>query len=85
MEEIDKGEIVFCNITLKYLDNLKVKIIKLDKVIFSRKYNSNYPKLNINHNIISKIKSKNIIKDVEVINLDIIVRTGYIHKYNIKI
>lgn len=85
MDKIDKGEIVLCNITLKYLENNKVKNIELNNVIFSRKYISNYPKLDNKDIIISKIKSKNIIKKIEVINLDIIVRTGYIHKYNNKI
>jgi len=81
MDFINKGEIVFCNILLEYLENNKVKNLELNRVIFSRKYISNYPKLDNKDIIISKIKSKYIIKDIKVIDLDIIARTGYIHKH----
>lgn len=81
MDFINKGEIVYCNILLEYLENNKVKNLELNKVIFSRKYISNYPKLDNKDIIISKIKSKYIIKDIKVIDLDIIARTGYIHKH----
>ena len=81
MDIINKGEIVFCNILLEYLENNKVKNIELNNVVFSRRYISNYPKLDNGDMIINTIKSKYIIKDVKVIDLDIIARTGYIHKH----
>lgn len=86
MDIINKGEIVFCNITLSYLESLKLKNIKLDRVVFSRSYISNYPNLDINDSIVFKIKSKIkskvkcIISDVKVVDLHIIARTGYKHK-----
>lgn len=83
MDIINKGEIVFCNITLSYLESLKLKNIKLDRVVFSRSYISNYPNLDINDSIVFKIKSKVkcIISDVKVVDLHIIARTGYKHKH----
>jgi len=82
MDIIDKGEIVFCNIEINYKEDLKIKNIKLNRVVFSRDYISNYPILDKNNFITSKIKRNGIISDIKVIDLIVIVRTGF--KHNIK-
>ena len=82
MDTIDKGEIVLCNIEITYKEDLKAKSIKLNRVVFSREYISNYPILDKNNFITSKIKTKGILSDIKVIDLSVIVRTGY--KHNIK-
>tara|TARA_R110001599_G_scaffold112199_1_gene276886 strand:+ start:874 stop:1167 length:294 start_codon:yes stop_codon:yes gene_type:complete len=83
---IDKGEIVFCNLEVSYERKGKKYNKKLKKFIFARKYDDNdFPNIDVikYSMFINKLDRKNAyyISNVKIVNLDIIVRTGYIHRY----
>tara|TARA_R110002020_G_scaffold309823_2_gene525724 strand:+ start:71 stop:364 length:294 start_codon:yes stop_codon:yes gene_type:complete len=87
---INKGEIVYCNLEVEYRRNNRTYIKKFNNFIFARKYDDyDYPNIDVikYSMFINKIDRKNAqyISNVKIVNLDIIKRTGYIHKYeNIK-
>ena len=93
MDEIAEGELVFANVSFTYKTTTKGGFIKRHKktiheMVFSRQYVSTYPKLTHETDglVIGKLnpsKDRNkvhLIYDVEVVGLDIIVRTGFINK-----
>ena len=77
MDKIEKGEIVYVNLILKDKSN---KIYDLRKVVFSRNWDCSFPLLTKKY--YNRFLSRNNIKleEVEVIDCDIISRTGYKHK-----
>ena len=84
---IDKGEIVYCNINVQYkIKNRDYKKI-LNNIIFSRPYDDNeYPNLDVIKYLlfINKIDRKKAyyITNVKIVDLYIIARTGFIAKFN---
>tara|TARA_R110002012_G_scaffold314467_2_gene527268 strand:- start:171 stop:434 length:264 start_codon:yes stop_codon:yes gene_type:complete len=83
---IDKGEIVYCNLKVQYNKKNKLYQKTLLKTIFARPYDcETYPNLDIvkYSMLINKIDKKNgyYIDSVKVVDLDILVRTGYIAKF----
>tara|TARA_R110002020_G_scaffold363240_1_gene575513 strand:+ start:1417 stop:1710 length:294 start_codon:yes stop_codon:yes gene_type:complete len=83
---IDKGEIVYCNLEVEYKRNNRTYNKKFNNFVFSRKYDdSDFPNIDVikYSMFINKIDRKNAqyISNVKIVNLDIIKRTGYIHKY----
>lgn len=83
---INKGEIVYCNMTVTYDKNKRSYKKQLDKIIFSRGYDDNdYFNLNVikNKRLINKIDKKNmyILSNIKIVDLNIIARTGYIAKF----
>ena len=87
---INKGEIVYCNLEVEYRRNNRTYIKKFNNFIFARKYDDyDYPNIDVikYSMFINKIDRKNAqyLSNIKIVNLDIIKRTGYIHKYeNIK-
>ena len=86
---VNKGEIVYCNIEFQYERKNSKKIFnkKIDKCIFARPYNCNdYPILDVikYSMLINKIDKKNAyyIFNVKVLNLKILARTEYIANFN---
>ena len=84
---IDKGEIVYCNLEVQYERNKKTYKKLLKKFIFARQYDDDiYPNINVikYSMFINKIDKKNAyhISNVKIVNLDILVRTGYIAKFD---
>ena len=82
MDKINKGEIVFCNIEIEYTKLKKIIKKKFNRFIFSRFYDCiDYPNIDINkyYMLINKLDRKNAhnISNVKIVDLDIIVRTGY--------
>ena len=89
IDKIDKGEIVYCNLDITYTRKKKQYFKKLTKFIFARKYKDNeFPNINVVNyaRLINKIDKKNsyYIENVKIVNLDILVRTGYIAKFDNK-
>ena len=83
---IDKGEIVYCNLEVEYKRNKRTYLKQLNNFVFSRNYDDNdYPNIDVvkYSMFINKIDKKNAqyISNVKIVNLDILVRTGYKHKY----
>ena len=87
MDNIEKGEIVYCNIEFEYQrTNYRNKNFfnkTLLKTIFARKYDCiNFPDLDLikYSMLINKIDRKNsyYIINLKVVNLKILARTGYI-------
>jgi len=83
---INKGEIVYCNLEVEYKRNKRTYLKQLNNFIFSRNYDDNdYPNIDVikYSMFINKIDKKNAqyISNVKIVNLDILVRTGYKHKY----
>ena len=76
MDKIDKGEIVYADIIIK--DHLGKKY-HLNKIVFSRNWECNYPILDI---ISYKrfLNLYNIPDKSEIINLNVISSTGFKHK-----
>ena len=87
---INKGEIVYCNLEVEYRRNNRTYIKKFNNFIFARKYDDyDFPNIDVikYSMFINKIDRKNAqyLSNIKIVNLDIIKRTGYIHKYeNIK-
>ena len=86
---VNKGEIVYCNIEFQYERKNSKKIFnkKINQCIFARPYNCNdYPILDVikYSMLINKIDKKNVyyIFNVKVLNLKILARTGYIANFN---
>lgn len=84
MDNIEPGEIVYCDITYEYekiIRNKKTKLqAVLERVVFGREYKCNYPNLDysIYKRDIKKInRKKPLICDVKVVNLKIHARTGF--------
>jgi hypothetical protein len=91
IDKIEKGEIVYCNITVEYINNkLKSKFPikkRLNNIIFSRFYDCiNFPNLDVikYSMFINKLDKKNAqyIDNIKIVDLSILARTGYKHKYN---
>jgi hypothetical protein len=83
---INKGEIVYCNLEIEYKRNNRTYNKKFTKFIFARNYDDNdFPNIDVIKYpmFINKIDRKNAyyIFNVKIVNLDILVRTGYMHKY----
>jgi|TARA_R110001583_G_scaffold160975_2_gene312903 hypothetical protein len=84
---IDKGEIVYCNLEVQYEKNKKTYIKLLKQFVFARQYDDNiYPNIDVikYSMFINKIDKKNAyyISNVKIVNLDILARTGYIAKFD---
>ena len=84
MDNLDPGEIVYCDITYQYerpfRKRLKKEVITLRNVVFGREYDSSYPYLNYKtyKRDIKKIAPKKPLEcDVEVIDLQVHARTGF--------
>lgn len=77
-DNIDFGEIVYCNLTLQSKDK---KTITLKEVVFSFPYEKKYTTLEYkdkeNNGIMQKCGKK---EDLLILNIDIIERLGYKHK-----
>tara|TARA_R110001583_G_scaffold115588_1_gene266130 strand:- start:2248 stop:2529 length:282 start_codon:yes stop_codon:yes gene_type:complete len=91
IDKVEKGEIVYCNIDFEYeRTNYKFKKTfnkKLTKCIFARSYDcKSFPNLDVikYSMLINKIDKKNAyyISKLKIVNLDILVRTGYIAKFD---
>ena len=90
IEKINKGEIVYCNLKVEYIRSnyyfKKIFIKTMNKFILARPYDCNtFPILDVvkYSMLINKIDKKNAyyISNVKIVNLDILERTGYIHRY----
>ena len=89
MDKLEKGEIVYCDITYQYERPFrkiqKVETIKLNKVVFGREYVSDYPLLDYNtyKRDIRKInKKKPLDCDVKVVDLQVHSRVGFKNRTN---
>lgn len=87
MDNLDPGEIVYCDITYQYerpfRKRLKKEVVTLRNVVFGREYVSDYPSLDYNtyKRDIRKInKKKPLDCDVKVIDLQIHSRVGFKNK-----
>jgi len=83
---IDKGEIVFCNLEVEYKKNNRTYNRKFNDMVFARKYDDDdFPNIDVikYSMFINKIDKKNAqyISNFKIVDLHIIQRTGYIHKY----
>jgi len=83
---INKGEIVYCNLEVEYKKKNRTYLKQLTNFVFSRNYDDNdYPNIDVvkYSMFINKIDKKNAqyISNVKIVNLDILKRTGYKHKY----
>lgn len=83
---IDKGEIVFCNLQVEYKKNNRTYNKKFNDIVFARKYDDDdFPNIDVikYSMFINKIDKKNTqyISNFKIVDLHIIQRTGYIHKY----
>ena len=87
---INKGEIVYCNLEVEYKRNKRTYLKQLNNFVFARNYDDNdFPNIDVikYSMFINKLDKKNAqyISNVKIVNLDILQRTGYKHKYeNIK-
>ena len=84
---INKGEIVYCNLEVQYEKNKKTYKKLLKEFVFARQYDDNiYPNIDVikYSMVINKIDKKNVyyIFNVKVLNLKILARTGYIANFN---
>ena len=87
MDNIEPGEIVYCDITYQYdrpyRNRTKTEIITLNKTVFGREYVDTYPLLNykVYKRDINKINPKKPLEcDVTVIDLKVHARTGFKNK-----
>jgi len=85
LEEMKRRELVFADAVFKF--KLKGRTYKktMYKMIVSRKYEGDWPKLDIKEDalIVGKLvdkKKRYDITDVEIIGLKVLARTGYINK-----
>ena len=85
LEDMQPGELVYGDAVFKF--KLKGKTYKktMYKMIISRKYEGNWPKLDNSEDglIIGKLvdrKKRYDITEVEIIGLNVLARTGYINK-----
>ena len=85
LEDMKPGELVYADAVFKF--KLKGKPYKktMYKMIISRKYEGNWPKLDDKEDglIIGKLvdkKKRYDVTDVEIIGLSVLARTGYINK-----
>ena len=77
MDKIEKGEIVYANLVLKDKSN---KIYDLRKVVFSRNWECDFPVLAKKDYNRFLLRYNIKLEEVEVIDCEIISRTGYKHK-----
>tara|TARA_R110000796_G_scaffold17226_7_gene53225 strand:- start:5318 stop:5647 length:330 start_codon:yes stop_codon:yes gene_type:complete len=84
MDNVNPGEIVYCDITYKYKrlfrNKLKEELVTMRNVVFGREYDSSYPYLDYAtySRTIKKInKKKPLTCDVKVIDLQVHARTGF--------
>ena len=84
MDNIEPGEIVYCDITYTYdrpfRNRTKTEIVKMRNVVFGREYDDSYPYLKYSQHKrdIIKINPKKPIElDVLVTDLKIHARTGF--------
>ena len=89
MDNLESGEIVYCDITYQYerpfRNRIKTETVELINVVFGREYVSNYPSLdyNIYKRDIRKINKKNPLDcDVKVVGLQIHSRVGFKNRTN---
>lgn len=89
MDNIEPGEIVYCNITYQYdrpfRNRIKTETVELIDVVFGREYVDTYPLLDINvhkRDILKINPKKPLTCDVKVVDLKIHSRVGF--KHNIK-
>ncbi len=89
MDNLDPGEIVYCDITYQYerpfRNRMKKEVNTLRNVVFGREYDSSYPYLDYKTYFrdIKKINKKKPLKcDVTVIDLKVHARTGFKNKSN---
>lgn len=86
MDKLEKGEIIYGNITISYKQNKKDKTITLNDEILARKYECDYPNLDnkLYSGTLRKIdkKNKGDITDMKVIDVKIKARTGFIAIHN---
>tara|TARA_R100001460_G_scaffold13815_3_gene31166 strand:- start:4428 stop:4724 length:297 start_codon:yes stop_codon:yes gene_type:complete len=87
MDKIEKGEIIYGNLKISYQKNNRNYIKNLNEIVFSKKYNDElFPILdNKLYSVILRKLEKNIyhhhlLKNIKVLDLKIIARTGYIDK-----
>jgi len=87
MDNIEPGEIVYCDITYEYerpyRNRTKTETVELINVVFGREYDDTYPLLNYNvyKRDINKINPKKPLEcDARVIDLKIHARTGFKRK-----
>ena len=87
MDNVNPGEIVYCDITYKYKrlfrNKVKEELVTMRNVVFGREYDSSYPYLDYAtySRTIKKInKKKPLTCDVKVIDLKIHSRVGFKHK-----
>jgi len=87
MDNIEPGEIVYCNITYQYdrpyRNRIKTETVELRNVVFGREYIDTYPLLNyyVHKRDILKINPKKPLEcDVKVIDLKIHSRVGFKNK-----
>jgi len=82
MDEIAKGEIIFGEVTLTYKQKNKRQKKTLIDVVFARKYEGGYPKIDekLYSGIVRKLDKKNnpLISEMEVVDVKVKARTGYI-------
>jgi len=85
LEDMKPGELVYADAVFKF--KLKGRAYKktLHKMIVSRKYKGNWPKLDLNDDalMVGKLvdrKKRYDISEVEIIGLKVMARTGYINK-----
>jgi hypothetical protein len=88
-DKIENGEIVYCNIAIRYKTKAKfghkTNLKKLERIVFSRHWKDEFPKLSwdkdasIIYQLMKKrdVSKRDTIFDVEVVGLDVIVRTGF--------
>ena len=84
MDNLEPGEIVYCNITYKYKKQYRNRTIietaEVIDVVFGREYECSYPHLDYKKysRDIKKINPKKPLEcDVEVIDLQVHARTGF--------
>jgi hypothetical protein len=87
IDKINYGEIIYGNIKISYQKNNKNYIKEFSKTVFSKKYNDKlFPILdkNLYSGIVKKLEKNinhyNLLKNIKIIKLNIIARTGYISK-----
>ena len=90
MDNIEPGEIVYCDITYQYdrlyRNRTKTETVELRNVVFGREYVDTYPLLdyNVHKRDILKISPKKPLTcDVKVVDLKIHSRVGFKHKNNL--
>ena len=84
---INKGEIVYCNLEVNYDKNNRNYTKKFFNFVFSRNYDDNdFPNIDVikYSMFINKLDKNNAqyISNVKIVDLKILSRTGYIAKFN---